>query len=141
MADNQNYFTYTDNTSDDNDKIMENLHKQIIIDGINVINCGGYYFSPTGYHSCQDIQQINSLGYEQDTLCEQNPNCLYKQLKREQTKSNKYKQLLTEIHVLTNDFYKNGVIHNEPQAIVINNNVCINTLQQIIEKTRQVLQD
>lgn len=25
-------FTYTDNTSDSNDKTMENLHKQIIID-------------------------------------------------------------------------------------------------------------
>ena len=97
MADNQNYFTYTDNTSDDNDKIMENLHKQIIIDGINVINCGGYYFSPTGYHSCQDIQQINSLGYEQDTLCEQNPNCLYKQLKRKEKQCNKYNRNSTKI--------------------------------------------
>lgn len=28
MADKQNHFTYTDNTSDNNDKIMENLHKQ-----------------------------------------------------------------------------------------------------------------
>lgn len=33
MTDKQNYFTYTDNTSDNNDKIMENLHKQII-DGV-----------------------------------------------------------------------------------------------------------
>ena len=30
MTDKQNHFTYTDNTSDNNDKIMENLHKQII---------------------------------------------------------------------------------------------------------------
>ena len=59
-------------------------NKQVIIDGIDITACGGYYFSPTGYHSCQDIQQINSLGYEQDTLCEQNPNCLYKQLKRKE---------------------------------------------------------
>lgn len=27
----QNYFTYTDNTSDNNDKTMENLHKQMDI--------------------------------------------------------------------------------------------------------------
>ena len=32
-------FTYTDNTTDDNDKIMENLHKQIIIDGVDVSGC------------------------------------------------------------------------------------------------------
>ena len=58
--------------------------KQIIIDGVDVSGCGGYYFSPTGFHSCQDIQQVNNLGYEQDTLCEQNPNCYYKQLKRKE---------------------------------------------------------
>lgn len=29
MTDKQNYFTYTDNTSDNNDNIMENLHKQL----------------------------------------------------------------------------------------------------------------
>ena len=34
MTDKQNHFTYTDNTSDNNDKIMENLHKQIIIDNL-----------------------------------------------------------------------------------------------------------
>lgn len=116
-------------------------NKQVIIDGIDVITCGGYYFSPTGYHSCQDIQQINSLGYEQDTLCEQNPNCLYKQLKRKEKQCNKYKQLLMEIHVLTKDFYKNGVTHSESQAILINNNTCISTLQQILEKTQQVIRD
>ena len=38
MTDKQNYFTYTDNTSDNNDKIMENLHKQII-DEIDVAGC------------------------------------------------------------------------------------------------------
>ena len=38
MTDKQNYFTYTDNTSDNNDKIMENLHKQLI-DGIDVAGC------------------------------------------------------------------------------------------------------
>lgn len=115
--------------------------KQVIIDGINVSNCGGYYFSPTGYHCCQDIQQTNPLGYEQDTLCEQNPNCLYKQLKRKESKCNKYKQLLMEIHVLTKDFYENGVTRSESQAILINNNTCINTLQQILEKTQQIIQD
>lgn len=31
MTDKQNYFTYTDNTSDNNDKTMENLHKQMNI--------------------------------------------------------------------------------------------------------------
>lgn len=31
MTDKQNYFTYTDNTSDNNDKTMENLHKQMDI--------------------------------------------------------------------------------------------------------------
>ena len=46
-----------------------------------------------------------------------------------------------EIHVVTKDFYKNGVTHSESQAILINNNTCISTLQQILEKTQQVIRD
>ena len=66
--------------------------KQIIIDGVDVSGCAGYYFSPTKFHSCQDIQQVNNLGYEQDTLCEQNPNCYYKQLKRKEQECERLKE-------------------------------------------------
>ena len=69
-------------------------HKQIIIDGVDVSECAGYYFSPTGFHSCQDIQQVNNLGYEQDTLCEQNPNCCYKKLKRKEQECEELKDKL-----------------------------------------------
>lgn len=68
--------------------------EQIMIDGINVNGCKGYYFSPTGYHSCSNISQVNELGYEQDTLCEQNPNCHFKQLAR---KTQEYEELKKEI--------------------------------------------
>lgn len=49
MIDKQNYFTYIDNTSDDNDKIMENLHKQAIIDGVDVSGCECYSEHREGY--------------------------------------------------------------------------------------------
>lgn len=66
----------------------------IMIDEVDISECKGYYFSPTGYHSCQDILQVNDLGYEQDTLCEQNPNCYFKQLKRKEQECEELKRRL-----------------------------------------------
>lgn len=56
-----------------------------IINGIDVSECEHHYTNPVNgviYHGCAIYEQINELGYSQDTLCEQNPNCYYKQLKR-----------------------------------------------------------
>lgn len=66
-------FTYTDNTTDNNDKTMENLHKQIIIDGVDVSECE-YYDKNKPLLTC---------------VCEEYPcnechNCYYKQFKRKE---------------------------------------------------------
>ena len=73
MTDKQNYFTYIDNTSDDNDKIMENLHKQII-DGIDVSACK--WFTHNQLCEC-------AIKPADDFHCHANPNCHYKQYQRE----------------------------------------------------------
>lgn len=78
MTDKQNYFTYTDNTSDNNDKIMENLHKQIIIDGCDVNGCD--YYGPIQNDCVVD-----------NCLCSENPNCHYKNWQRKEQECEKLK--------------------------------------------------
>lgn len=54
------------------------------INGIDVSECKHHYTNPVNgiiYHGCAIYEQINELGYSQDTLCEQNPDCYFKQLK------------------------------------------------------------
>lgn len=76
--DKQNYFTYIDNTSDNTDKTMKNLYKQIIIDGVDVSGCK-YLFDDTSYKrsktSCSiTLKDCKYLGN----------NCYYKQLRRKE---------------------------------------------------------
>ena len=96
MTDKQNYFTYTDNTSDNNDKIMENLHKQIIIDGVDVSGCEFLRncIIPDNYGCKID-----------DSLCCDVGNCYYKQHERKELEC---EELNKEIHNLnsTIDFIK-----------------------------------
>lgn len=92
MTDKQNYFTYTDNTSDNNDKIMENLHKQnfgkdidvpnkTIIDGVDVSGCE-YFKINRGFncykgHNCTDKE------------CR---DCYYKNWQRKEQELKQYKR-------------------------------------------------
>ena len=75
-------FTYTDNTTDDNDKIMENLHKQIIIDGVYVSGCEKHGETIAGI-TCGNGERIRLANeiITKHKLCKDNPNCVYKQLK------------------------------------------------------------
>lgn len=55
------------------------------INGIDVSECEHHYTNTVNgiiYNGCAIYEQINELGYSQDTLCEQNPDCYFKQLKR-----------------------------------------------------------
>lgn len=65
------------------------------INGIDVSECRHHYTNPVNgviYHACAIYEQKNELGYWQDTLCEQNPNCYFKQLKRLQEENEKLKE-------------------------------------------------
>ena len=62
MTDKPNYFTYTDNTSDNNDKIMENLHKQII-DEIDVAGCR-YFTSEWDFNNCGHVCKGTECKYK-----------------------------------------------------------------------------
>lgn len=102
MADKQNYLTYTDNTSDNNDKTMENLHKQIIVDNVDVSGCECYsvhregycgWFTPCEGDSCQyklewALEQLKRKEQE----CEE----LKKRVKGEIHLGNRYKEDFVE---------------------------------------------
>ena len=65
---------------------------QIIIDGVDVSKCGHYH-----YGKCEiDYDEWNNeiIRYNE---CQNNPNCYYKQLKREKQECKRLKQTLTEI--------------------------------------------
>lgn len=83
-------FTYTDNTSDNNDKIMENLHKQIIIDGVDISGCGACSFNMDGcFYECKVKGFYTDCSY---TDCEDNPNCNYKLYKRKEQECEELKE-------------------------------------------------
>lgn len=77
-------FTYTDNTTDDNDKIMENLHKQIIIDGVDVSGCENYGETMAKTHNC-------TLYDEYLRPCK-GADCYYKQLKAKEQECEELKK-------------------------------------------------
>ena len=79
-------FTYTDNTTDDNDKIMENLHKQIIIDGVYVSGCEFYW---------REKKLCNNGNLT--SYCQENKDCLYKKYKRKEQECERLKWYLKEI--------------------------------------------
>lgn len=61
------------------------MTKETIIDGCNVAECEHHYTNLVDgitYHGCSIYEQTNELGYQQDTLCEQNPDCYFKKLQR-----------------------------------------------------------
>ena len=63
--------------------------EKIIIDGIDVSGCE-YCLKMTKYR-CTIQRDVYKC------LCEENPNCYYKQLKHKEQECNKYKQALDEI--------------------------------------------
>jgi hypothetical protein len=73
------------------------MSEEPIINGIDVSECEHHYTNPVNgiiYHGCAIYEQINELGYSQDTLCEQNPDCYFKQLKRLQEENEELKNRL-----------------------------------------------
>lgn len=87
-------FTYTDNTTDDNDKIMENLHKQIIIDGLDVSGCVAFKYDGIKKPLCR-AGGITSV--YKSCICADNSNCYYKQLKAKEQECERLKWYLKEI--------------------------------------------
>lgn len=85
------------------------MTEPIIIDDCNVAECEHHYTNLVDgitYHGCSIYEQTNELGYQQDTICEQNPNCYFKQLIRTRqinseliSKANAYDKLV----ILAND--------------------------------------
>ena len=91
MTDKQNYFTYTDNTSDNNDKIMENLHKQII-DGVNVKDCK------------RRIGKDNYCRYYKRPCSENNYNCIWKKYLRKEQECGELKNTITNLENIRDEF-------------------------------------
>lgn len=71
--------------------------KEIIIDGVNVSECGFLWKEITN-NMCQSFK-------EADSECLYNPNCYFKQRKRKEQECEEYKQALDEIEniLLTDD--------------------------------------
>lgn len=87
--DKQNYFTYIDNTSDDTDKTMKNLYKQIMIDGVDVSGCCQYM---PRYMEDYDIDTLDYCGYHFKPCKDVDVKyCYYKQLKRKEQECAKWK--------------------------------------------------
>lgn len=90
------------------------IDKQII-DGIDVSECGHYH-----YGKCEiDYDEWNNeiIRYNE---CQNNPNCVYKQLKRKEQEYNKLKQTLTDIEFWVREFLKRTgqVVPNEIRQIL-----------------------
>ena len=75
--------------------------KQIIIDGVDVSGCPHIEYEHKWWDIAgreQNSENVCSLSFdnnadfEEDFLCEQNPNCHYKQLKRKEQKLEKIKE-------------------------------------------------
>lgn len=136
MTDKQNYFTYIDNTSDDTDKIMENLHKQTIIDGVDVSGCECYseyregycgWFTPCEGDSCQykldwALQQLKAK--EQECKKWKEYGCFYLD------KFIQYKQTLAEIKDIAMGIMDNDL--EESSAYYDANNI-LNKISEVIE--------
>lgn len=78
--------------------------KQVIIDNVDVSGCE-YCLKMTKYR-CTIQQDVYKC------LCEENPNCYYKQLKRKEQKNEKLKQTLTKIKPIL-ELYANSKIGEE----------------------------
>ena len=92
--------------------------KQIIIDGCDVSGCPHIEYEHKWWDIAgreQNSENVCSLSFdnnadfEEDFLCEQNPNCYYKQLKRKEEECEELKEALTEIKEIAE---KNLNIHS-----------------------------
>ena len=78
--------------------------KQIIIDGVDVSGCKKYE---------HEIVRCNAT-LKNMCFCggrctdKKNADCYFKQLKRKEQECNKYKQIITEIEEIAEDFYLDG---------------------------------
>ena len=87
-------YTNTDNTIDNtvDDKIMENLHQPLIIDGVDVSGCE-FRFCTYGCDCMSSNRETKVL--TESAHCSDNHNCYYKQLKRkEQVGKNAQSELI-----------------------------------------------
>ena len=75
--------------------------KEIIIDGIDVSKCE--YCLKTTKYRCSIQRDVYKC------LCEENPNCYFKQSKRKEKECEKYKQTLTEIKDYCNKYPQNSI--------------------------------
>lgn len=118
-----------------------------IINDIDVSECEHHYTNPVNgiiYHGCAIYEQINELGYSQDTLCEQNPNCYYKQLKRLQKENEELKARFNELYnnaeQLVNKYNKyGGNKENELVEIINKTTDKRNKYKQTLEEIRENL--
>lgn len=105
-----------------------NEEKEKIINGIDVSECEHHYTNTVNgimYNGCAIYEQINELGYSQDTLCEQNPDCYFKQFKRLQKENESLKSL--------NDFnvQKIEVLKEENEKLHRHCQICENFIDGI----------
>ena len=106
MTNKHNYFTYTDNTSENNDKIIENLHKQII-DGIDVSGCE-FIAKEDEYSSYNRVYKGQCLCSNEE-MCKNHPNCFYKKvLKQLKRKEQEYEELKEQYKKLEDEMIKTG---------------------------------
>ena len=77
------------------------MDKQIIIDDVDISGCE-YCLKMTKYR-CTIQRDVYKC------LCEENPNCHFKQSKRKEKECEKYKQTLTEIKDYCNKYPQNSI--------------------------------
>ena len=126
-------FTYTDNTTDDNDKIMENLHKQIIIDGVDVSGCSCHYNGWSQLY--RDNRDMCDKGYDleckpKENGCYHYTKCLEEQLKAKEQECEELKKLNehTEIELESYFIFEENV------------NKQLDKLKQTLIEIKEVLQ-
>jgi predicted RNase H-like nuclease (RuvC/YqgF family) len=124
---------------------------ETIINGIDVSECEHHYTNPvngTIYHGCAIYEQVNELGYSQDTLCEQNPDCYFKQLKRLQEENEELKKRCEELDKMTGIFsarlakkYKQALeeIRDIAKYSIMHNSNLNSNYQIILQKINEVL--
>lgn len=118
-----------------------------IINGIDVSECEHHYTNPVNgiiYHGCAIYEQINELGYSQDTLCEQNPNCYFKQFKRLQEENEELKARFNELYnnaeQLVDKYNKyDGNKENELVEIINKTTDERNKYKQALEEIKEIV--
>ena len=140
MTDKQNYFTYTDNTSDNNDKIMENLHKQMDIGQCPYEGeCQLCKSACSVDVYCFIKQLFNERNIAEEQLYIKNQECenweslckhADKQIDELEAENDKYIKVLVEIQDEARDGYCSGTQTG-----------CEKSLQQILQKCEVILDE